>query len=133
MRKITFVIRTTNNIWRNFQSYFGTIFYSIIFNTNQIILRLKRCRSTKKLYFPGPGISWKSQKDQVNIIFTSTFWLKKDPISHHWKVQNKNFTAAQNKNVSVISKYHISINFLPQKRPYFPSAKSSKQELVNNQ
>ena len=36
----------------------------------------------KKPYFPGPGISWKAQKDQVNITFTSTFWLKKDRIFH---------------------------------------------------
>ena len=27
----------------------------------------------RKLYFPDPGISWKAQKDEVNIIFTSTF------------------------------------------------------------
>ena len=27
----------------------------------------------KKTYFPSPGISWKAQKDQVNIIFPSTF------------------------------------------------------------
>ena len=31
----------------------------------------------EKPYFPGPGISWKAQKDQVNIIFPSAFWLKK--------------------------------------------------------
>ena len=58
-----------------------------------------------------PGISWKAQKDQVNI-FPSTFWLKKGRISHHWKVQKKNF--------SVISKYHLSINFLAQKETVFP-------------
>ena len=33
----------------------------------------------EKPYFPSPGISWKAQKDQVNIIFPSTFWLKKRP------------------------------------------------------
>ena len=27
----------------------------------------------KKSYFASPGISWKAQKDQVNIIFPSTF------------------------------------------------------------
>ena len=31
-------------------------------------------------HFPGPGISWKTQKQQVNITFTSTFCLKKDRI-----------------------------------------------------
>ena len=87
----------------------------------------------EKPYFPGPGISWKTQKKQVDIIFTSSFWLKKDRILHHRKVQNKNFSVAQNKNFSVISKYHLSINFLSQKRPYFPPLKSSKQELFSNQ
>ena len=97
----------------------------------------------KKPYFPSPGIWWKAQKGQVNIIFPSTFWLKKRPyfpspksskqellsnqyissfhqlldlkkdrISHHQKVQNKNF--------SVISKYHLSINFLDEKKTVFP-------------
>ena len=67
----------------------------------------------EKPYFPSPGISWRAQKDQVNII------------SHHRKVQNKDF--------SVTSKYHLSINFLTQKRPCFPSSKSSKQGLFSNQ
>ena len=70
-------------------------------------------------------------KDQANIIFTSTFWLKKS-IFHHQKVQSKNFLAAQNNNFSVISKYHLSINFLSQKKTYFPSPKSSKQERFSN-
>ena len=79
----------------------------------------------QKPYFTSPGISWKAQKDQVNIIFPSTFWLKKDRISHSWKDQNKHF--------SVISKYHLSIIFLNQKRPYFSFLKRSKQELFSNQ
>ena len=33
----------------------------------------------EKPYFPRSGISWKDKKDQVNIIFPSTFWLKKIP------------------------------------------------------
>ena len=90
-------------------------------------------RPHEKPYFPGPGISWKAQKDQVNITFTSTFWLKKDRISHHRKDQNKNFLVAQHKNISVISKYHLSINFLPQKRPHFLPRKSPKQERFSNQ
>ena len=65
----------------------------------------------EKPYFSNPGVSWKAQKDQVNIIFPSKFWLKKDPISHLWKIQNKD--------LPVVSKYHLSINFLVQKRPYF--------------
>ena len=31
----------------------------------------------KKPYFPSPGISWKAQKYQVNIIFPSTFLIKR--------------------------------------------------------
>ena len=64
----------------------------------------------EKTYFRGPGISWKAQKD--NLTFTSTFWLKKDRISHNQKVQKKNF--------SVTSKYQLSINVLPQKKTVFP-------------
>ena len=79
----------------------------------------------EKPYFPGPGISWKAPKDQADIIFTSAFCLKKDRISNHRKVQNKDF--------SVNSKNHLSINFLSQKRPYFPFPKSSKEELFSNQ
>ena len=72
----------------------------------------------EKPYFAGPGISWKAQKDQVNITFTSTFYLKKDRISHHWKAQNKNF--------SVISKYHLSIIFLATKKTVFPNTEKFK-------
>ena len=73
----------------------------------------------KKPCFRNPGILWKAQKDQVNIIFLSSLCSKKDRIFYLQKVQNENF--------SVISKYHLSINFLPKKRPYFSPPKSSKQ------
>ena len=53
------------------------------------------------------------------------FGSKKYRISHFRTVQNKNFP--------VTSKYHLSINFLAQKRPYFPSPESPKQELFSNQ
>ena len=66
-------------------------------------------------YFQSPGISRKSQKDLVNIIFH--LWLKRDRISHLRKVQNKDF--------SVISKYHLFINF--------SSPKILKQDLFSNQ
>ena len=72
----------------------------------------------EKPYFPSPRISWKAQKDQVNIIFPSTFWLKKDRIFHHRKVQNKNFL--------VTSKYHISINLLTRKKTVFPTTEKFK-------
>ena len=65
-----------------------------------------------KSIFLGPRISWKVQKDHVNIIFPSTFWL------HHRKVQNRN--------VSVTSKFHLSINFLTQKMTAFPITEKFK-------
>ena len=83
---------------------------------------LKELTLREKPCFPSPGISWKAQKDQVNIIFPSTFWLKKGRISHHWKVQNKNF--------SVISKYHISINFLAQKYHIFHLQKIQNKNFL---
>ena len=51
----------------------------------------------------------------------------------HGKAQSKNFLVAQNMNFSVISKYDLSSNFLSEKRPHFPSLKSSKQEHFSNQ
>ena len=65
-----------------------------------------------KSIFLGPRISWKVQKDHVIIIFPSTFWL------HHRKVQNRN--------VSVTSKFHLSINFLTQKMTAFPITEKFK-------
>ena len=59
----------------------------------------------KRLYSPSPKIS---KQELISVI--SKYYLfhqlpdsKKDHISHHQKVQKKNF--------SVISKYHLSINF----------------------
>ena len=80
-------------------------FSSVSRRTKPIALHEEPC-------FLSPGISWKAQKDQVNIIFPSTFWLKKDHISHHRKFQNKKFL--------VFNKYHLSINFLAQKKTIFP-------------
>ena len=80
----------------------------------------------EKPYFENLGISWKVQKHQVNVIYSSTFLARRrDRIFHHQKVENKNFP--------VISKYDLSINFLAQKRPYFPSPNISKKELFRNQ
>ena len=77
----------TNNFWRHF------IFHLEHFSCNH--LKISMVSLHEKPYFPSPGISWKAQKDQVNTIFPSTFWLKK--------------------------------------RLFFPSPKSSKQELFSNQ
>ena len=43
----------------------------------------------EKPYFPGTGIAWKAQKDQVNSIFTSTLWIKKTvfPIAENFKTR----------------------------------------------
>ena len=82
----------------------------------------------EKPYFPCPGISLKALKDQASVILTSTFWLKKDRISHHRKVQNKNFSVAQNKNFSVTIKYHLSIIFLFQKKTVFPVLENFKNK-----
>ena len=65
-----------------------------------------------------PGISWKAKKYQVNIIFLSTFWLKTDRISHHQKVQTRNF--------SVISKHHFSFYFSAQQKTVFPISEKIK-------
>ena len=68
----------------------------------------KNVVTARKTIFPKFWNIIESSKDQVNIIFPSTFWLKRDRISHHRKVQNKNS--------SVISKYHLSINVLLKER-----------------
>ena len=79
-------------------------------------------------YFPGPGISLKALKDQASVILTSTFWLKKDRIFHHRKVQNKNFSVTQSKNFLVTIKYHLSIIFLSQKKTVFPVLENFKNK-----
>ena len=35
--------------------------------------------TARKIIFLSPGISWKVQKHQANIIFPLTFWLEKRP------------------------------------------------------
>ena len=73
----------------------------------------------EKPYFENLGISWKVQKHQVNVIYSSTFLARrKDRISHHQKAENKNFP--------VISKYHLSSRFWLNKRPYLTSRKKFK-------
>ena len=49
----------------------------------------------EKPYFPSPGISVKAQKDQVNIIFPSTFWLKKRPYFQSPKSSKQEFFSNQ--------------------------------------
>ena len=67
----------------------------------------------KRPYFPSPRRS--KQELHINQYISSFHQLldsKKDRISHHRKVQNKNF--------SIISKYYLSINFLALKKTVFP-------------
>ena len=59
-------------------------------------------------------------QESVNAIFLLTFWFKKDLISHPRTVQNKNF--------SVISKYHISINFLAREKTVFFISENVKKK-----
>ena len=87
----------------------------------------------EKPYFPGPGIYQKAQRDQLNIIFPSTFWVKERPNFLTPKSLKQKLFKAQNMNFPVISKYHLFIKFLTQKRPYFLSPENSKQELSSNQ
>ena len=61
------------------------------------ITESKQISLHEELYFPSPGISWKIQKDQVNIIFPWTFSLRKGRIFHLRKVQNKNFSRLKTK------------------------------------
>ena len=65
----------------------------------------------------------KLKKTKQTSCFHQSLGSKKECISHLWKFQNKNF--------SVISKYHLSISFLAQKNPYFPPPKSSRQWLFS--
>ena len=79
----------------------------------------------EKPYLPDLRISWKVQKDKVNIIFTSTFLLKKTAFPITEKFKTRTFQQP----INII----FSLTFFSQKRPYFPSPKSSKQELFSNQ
>ena len=63
----------------------------------------------EKPYFPSPAISWKAQKHQLNIIYPSTSWLKKDHISHLRKVQNKNLIVVSKNGIH--AKENIILSF----------------------
>ena len=65
----------------------------------------------KRPYFPSPKSSNQELSSNQEIYFRQLFGLRKDHIYHFWNGQNKNF--------SVISKYHISVNFLAQEKIVF--------------
>ena len=67
----------------------------------------------------------KSSKRPRKYHLSINFLAQKRPCPHLQKVQNKDFP--------VITEYHFSINSFAKSRPYFPSSKSLKQELFNNQ
>ena len=78
--------------------------------------------------FPRFRIWWEAQKDQVNIIITSTFWLKKSYFPSP-KNSKQHFFSGKNNNFSVI----FPPTFCLKVRPYFPFPKSSKQGLFSSQ
>ena len=61
----------------------------------------------EKPYLLSSGILWKAQKDQGNIIFSSTFWLKKKTVSYLRKVQTKNFSVISKHGVPCYIKHHL--------------------------
>ena len=80
-------------------------------------------------HFTGPVISWKAQKDQVNITFTLTFWVKKAVFPITERLKTRTFQYPKNKNFSVASKYHISINLLHQKDRIFHPRKVQNKNI----
>ena len=97
------------NTWT---SYYLKNFTTINFPLSRMFLLLVcyiKCSTTKNFS------KWGNKGSKSNVIFSLTFFSKKDRISHSRKVQNKNFL--------VINKYHISINFLAQKDRIFHAQK----------
>ena len=65
---------------------------NVYYETNISLQSLKlKVALREKPYLPGPGMSWKTQKDEANVIFSSTFWLKKNafPIAEKLKTSNQ--------------------------------------------
>ena len=60
-------------------NFFISIFRLQIAIVSPILVLFCHSSLHQKPYFSSPGISWKAQKDQVNIIFPSTFWLTERP------------------------------------------------------
>ena len=93
--------------FQNFQKSSANAFLRRSSNVNS-----KSSMTTKrKTVFPRSWNIMESPKKSSRYYRYINFLAKKDCISHHRKFQNKNFSAAQNKNFSVISKYHLFINF----------------------
>ena len=69
--------------------------------------------TAQKTVFPGSWNIMESSKRPSKYYLYINFLAKKRP---YFSSQNRNFLVAQNKNFSVISKCHLSITFLSQKK-----------------
>ena len=78
----------------------------------------KSCHCTKNHISQVPEYHGKLKKTKYISPFHHFFGWKKDRISHHRKVQNKNF--------SLVRKYHLCINFLTQKKTMSPITEKFK-------
>ena len=101
-----------------FESYFSHISLWVVKHRYVLnLVCLLECRLVLPIYW---ATARRTVKISIKYYFYTNFQAKKkDRISHHWKVQNKNFLVAQNKNFSVTSKYHLSINLLSKKDRIF--------------
>ena len=70
-------------------------------------LKTKSRTLLQKPWVPSPGMPWKAQKYQVNIIFPSNFWIIKDRISNLWIVQNKSVSVISEDGVTCLIKHHL--------------------------
>ena len=69
---------------------------------------------------------------EENIILHQLFESKEERISHLQKIQNKNFSVFRKYGIPRWRKHHLKSTFWTKRNPYFPSPKSSKQELSHN-
>ena len=79
--------------------------------------------------FPRSWNIMESSKRPSKYYLYINFLPKKIPYFPSLKSSNKNFSVTQNKNFSVISKYHLSINFLLQKDSIFHPGKVQNKNI----
>ena len=89
--------------------------------------------TARKTIFPKSWNIMKSSKIPRKHQLSINFLDKKDRISYLWKVQNKTFFVLKKHGIPCWRKYHLTSTFWIKRRPYFPSPKSSKQELFRIQ
>ena len=78
----------------------------------------------QKTYLPSPGISWKAQKYQGNIVFPSTFWIKRRPHLPSTKSSKQELFSNQQTWYSMLKKYNLIV-FLRTERSSFSALKIS--------